>query len=126
MDANQNPRLLIIEDHDATRLALGKVFVRRGWTVRSGSAVAEALDLLDSGPEPDALILDLMLPDGDGLDVLRQVRGAGLRTHVAICTGTSDPMLLIRARALSPDILLIKPIAADVLCNLCDGWTRHA
>jgi CheY-like chemotaxis protein len=126
MNANQNPRLLIVEDHAATRLALGKVFLHRGWTVRSATAVAEALDLLGRGPEPDGLILDLILPDGDGLDVLRRVRDAGLRAHVAVCTGASDPMLLMRARALKPDLLLIKPIAPDVLCNLCDGWARPA
>src|SRR3954468_2006287 len=108
MNANPHPLLLILEDHAATRLALGRVFVHRGWTVRSAAGVAEALDLLGGGPAPDALILDLMLPDGDGLDVLRRVRGAGLRTQVAVCTGTSDPMLLMRARALEPDLLLIK------------------
>jgi hypothetical protein len=35
-------------------------------------------------------------------------------------------MLLIRARSLKPDLLLIKPVAPDALCNLCDGWSRPA
>jgi DNA-binding response OmpR family regulator len=127
MDANPTPRtLMIIEDHAATRRALGTTFVRRGWKVRSAAAVAEALHLLGRGPEPDGLILDLILPDGDGLDVLRWVRDAGLRTHIAVYTGATDPMLLVRARALRPDLLLIKPVDADVLCNLCAGWARPA
>jgi len=125
MDANPNSRtLMIIEDHAATRRALGTFFGRRGWEVRSATAVAEALHLLGRGPEPDGMILDLILPDGDGLDVLRQVRDTGLGTRVAVCTGASDPMLLMRARALKPDLLLIKPVDPDVLCNCCEGWAR--
>src|SRR5436190_12653951 len=122
MDAKPNSRtLMIIEDHAATRCTLGTIFGRRGWEVRPATTVAEALDLLGRGPEPDGMILDLILPDGDGLDVLRRVRDAGLLTHVAVCTGASDPVLIIRARALKPDLLLIKPVAPDVLCNLCAG-----
>jgi DNA-binding response OmpR family regulator len=70
------------------------------------------------------MILDLILPDGDGLEVLRRVRDAELWTHVADCTRASDPMLRMRARALKPDLLLIKPVAPDVLSNLCAARAR--
>jgi DNA-binding response OmpR family regulator len=117
-------RMMIVEDDPATRRAFGAAFSRSGWVVRTAATVAEALDLLGRGPEPDGMILDLILPDGDGLDVLRRVRDAGLRARVAVCTGTSDPMLLMRARALKPDLLLIKPVAPDVLSNLCAARGR--
>ena len=44
--------------------------------------------MLDAEPEPCFLILDLMLPDGDGVAVLEGVRQRGLRTLVAVCTGS--------------------------------------
>ena len=52
---------------------------------------AASLDLLSGGLEPDCMILDLMLPDGEGEAVLREVRERHLRTHVAVCTGTALP-----------------------------------
>jgi two-component system response regulator BasR len=101
---------MVVGDNPA-RQAPGTVFSRRGWTVRSAASVAEAEDLLDRDPEPAALILDLTLPDGSGEAVLRRARAAGLATHVAVCTGSTDPGLIMRVRALRPDLLLIKPSA---------------
>jgi DNA-binding NtrC family response regulator len=84
--------------------------------------VGEALALLEHGVEPDFLILDLRLPDGLGEAVLKAVQDAGLKTRVIVCTGMMDPMRLMRLRAMKPDMMLIKPIDADVVCRLCDAW----
>jgi two-component system, OmpR family, response regulator len=112
--------LMIVEDHLSTRRTLGGMFSRRGWEVCLAPTIAEALSLLDHGLEPDCLVLDLMLPDGDGEQVLRRVRALGLKTRVAVCTATSEPTRLGALRGWEPDALLIKPIDADVLCNLCE------
>lgn len=45
--------------------------------MRSAAGVAEVLALLSGGPAPNGLILDLMLPDGDGEEVLRRVPDVG-------------------------------------------------
>jgi DNA-binding response OmpR family regulator len=118
-----NHHLMVVEDDPGARRALGAIFSSRGWTVRSAATVAEAEDLLEHDPEPEALILDLMLPDGSGDAVLRKVRAAGLGTHVMVCTGSTDPRVMMRVRALKPDLLLIKPLGAEVLYNLCTHWT---
>jgi DNA-binding response OmpR family regulator len=104
MDGN---RLLIVEDHAATRAALQILFARRGWEVTEAGTVSEALARLD--PPPDYLLLDLMLPDGDGESVLRMVREAALGTRVAVLTGLQDPLRLGRVEGLHPDVLLRKP-----------------
>lgn len=84
------------------------------------ATVAEALCKLN--PAPDAIVLDLMLPDGDGLIVLQQVRRQHLPSRVAVTTGTSDELRLEAAEALHPDLVLRKPIdLAELLRGLGVG-----
>ncbi len=107
-------RMLVVEDDRVTRNALQRLFERRGWDVLVAATVAEGLAQLD--PPPDCLILDLMLPDGDGAEVLRTVRAQGLPTKVAVCTGTGDADRLAEVASMNPEALLRKPVAlADVV-----------
>lgn len=85
-----------------------RIFSRKGWEVLSASTVAEGLARLE--PAPDCLLLDLMLPDGDGEAVLRRVREAGLATRVIVVTGVGEEGRLDRLRDLAPEAVLIKPI----------------
>jgi len=113
-ESTVRPKLLIVEDDAAMRGVWEAVFGRRGWEVVAASSVAEGLSSLD--PPPDFLILDLRLPDGGGEAVLRRVREAGLRTRVAITTGTDDATALGEVRALRPEAMFAKPI------NVADVW----
>ena len=58
----------------------------------------------------------MRLPDGGGEAVLRRVREAGLRTRVAITTGTDDATVLSEVRSLRPEAMFAKPI------NVADVW----
>jgi two-component system response regulator RegA len=57
-------RLLIVDDHEPTRSALRTLFALKGWDVRVAGTLADGLGLLS--PPPDCVLLDLMLPDGNG------------------------------------------------------------
>jgi two-component system, OmpR family, KDP operon response regulator KdpE len=113
---------MIVEDDPATRKRPGGISSHRGRDVRSAPTADEALALPEEGLEPDFLILDLGLPDGDGETVFGAVRGAGLATRVIVCTGMVDPMRLLRLGRMRPDVTLIKPIDADVIARLCESW----
>jgi CheY-like chemotaxis protein len=65
-------RVLIVEDDAASCDALLRIMDHRGWVVTVAQTVAEAMVSLD--PPPHCILLDLMLPDGGGEDVLRKVR----------------------------------------------------
>ena len=107
------PKLLVIEDDDAMQSVWRIVFAGRGWIVTVASSVAEGLALLD--PPPDFVILDLALPDGGGEAILRRIREAGLKTRVAITTGTNDPDQLRTVEDLGPEAAFRKPVdVADV------------
>jgi len=118
-------RLLIVEDDSTTRKALRGIYTRLGWRVSEAGTVAEALSLLDAGPEPCCLVLDLTLPDGDGGAILERVRAKGFQTRVAVCTGSMDLAQLRQVALLKPDAMLPKPIRLpDVWtepCRVCEG-----
>jgi DNA-binding response OmpR family regulator len=101
-------RLLIVEDDASTRSALQQIYSRRGWTVDTAGTLAEAFDFLKLGPQ--FVILDLMLPDGEGSTLLRAIRDAGMPTRVAVTTGSNDVELIGAVMLLKPDFVLSKPI----------------
>ena len=103
----------MVEDDRATRRALRAIVTRRGWDVSAASSLAEAWPILRSGP--DYMILDLMLPDGDGLSLLEAVRDEGLPTRVVVTTGSADSTRLAAVRQLKPHSLLFKPVDIDEL-----------
>ena len=65
---------------------------------------------------PDFLILDVNLPDGSGLDVLRRIRENGLPIRVAVATGSPQRSIAVELDELRPEAILWKPYgSADVL-----------
>jgi DNA-binding response OmpR family regulator len=102
------PRLLVVEDDPVTAGALRALFSRRGWDVLSAGTLAEAEPLLQTNPA--WMILDLMLPDGDGATLLRAIRAGGLEIRVAVTTGASDPDRLRAVADLHPTALFRKPV----------------
>ena len=102
------PCLLLVEDDWTSHDALRKLFRRKGWEVLSAMTVAGGLALLEA--RPDCVILDLMLPDGDGAAILRKVRSDHLPIRVVVTTGLSDPTRLRAVADLKPDAVLQKPI----------------
>jgi PAS domain S-box-containing protein len=110
-------RLLIVDDNAATRYALRRRMERHGFTVLEAGTATEGLDLI-AEQIPDALILDVNLPDMSGFDVVRQLR-AEPRTallpvvHVSAASiQTGDIVTGLEAGA---DAYLVHPVDPDVL-----------
>ena len=117
-------QVLIVEDHAPTSQAVASLFRRKGWDVRTSATLAEGLAALD--PPPDCLILDLMLPDGGGEDILRTVREEKLPTRVvAVATGSSDSSRRTEVLRLRPELLVSKPIDWEVLWRYCESEMRR-
>ena len=100
-------RVLVVEDHTPSRTALVKLLQHMGFEVLACGNIADAMRLLADSPH--ILILDLMLPDGNGTQVLRRLRELKLPIAVAIVSGGCDEMLM-EATVLKPDALFGKPI----------------
>jgi DNA-binding response OmpR family regulator len=101
-------RVLVVEDDVPTADALRRLLSLYGYEVLLAETVREALRQLAA--RPDHILLDLMLPDGDGARVLEAVRQSRLASRVVVITGVGDPDHLARVRGLKPEALLRKPV----------------
>jgi DNA-binding response OmpR family regulator len=109
-------RILLVEDDEVSANSLKTILTRLGWTVTSVGTLGAALIAL---ADPfDTVILDLMLPDGDGTLVLKTIREMKKSARVIVTTGTGDPAILERVRALNPFLVIQKPIR---LAKLLEG-----
>jgi two-component system, response regulator RegA len=100
--------VLVVEDDRATSSALRVLLARKGWEVQVAASLADAMAAIDSAP--DVVILDLMLPDGNGEAVLERARQSKLPSRIIVTTGASDQNRLAAVQRLGPDALLMKPI----------------
>lgn len=115
--------MLVVEDDGATNAAMQAILRHHGYQPAGAKTVADALRLI--AEPPDCLVLDIMLPDGEGTAVLRHVRQFNLPTRVIVTTGVADPQILATISDLKPDAFLRKPIAVGELIRLLkpDGGT---
>jgi CheY-like chemotaxis protein len=102
------PRVLIIEDDLTSASALRSILTRKGCEVRTAANLADGMRLLDA--RPDYVVLDLILPDGSGLEILRRLRAEQSPIKVVVTTAVRDPERVREIHALRPHQLLRKPI----------------
>lgn len=82
------------------------------------ASVAEAMTAIQTVPAPQWILLDLMLPDGCGIAVLRHVRAARLGSTVCVITGCADASLLADARRAGAEHTFTKPLDVEALMAL--------
>ena len=106
-------RILLVEDHDDTAAIMSSVLRHQGHTVRRAGTVAAALQAAQAEPF-DLLISDIGLPDGSGLDLMRQLRLRQPVRGIAL-SGFGMEEDVTRSRAAGFDEHLTKPVSLDVL-----------
>ncbi|MCB9542933.1 MAG: sigma-54-dependent Fis family transcriptional regulator [Myxococcales bacterium] len=106
-------RVLLIDDDDPFRAAMAKALRRRGFEVEPLAGGLAAVDALRQEPPAHAAVLDLRMPDIDGLEVLR--RTPGRRVPVVVLTGHGTVPDAVEAMRLGAYTFLTKPVdAADL------------
>src|SRR5262245_3587449 len=113
------PTLLAIDDQDAIRHALGRVFHNSGIVLVTASTGAEGVELARRAA-PDVVLVDLVLPDQSGLDVFRQIRELDRHIPVVIMTGEATSESAIDAIRRGAFDYLIKPLEPDALRSLVE------
>ena len=108
--------VLVVEDDRDLRDLVRRYLERAGHAVLSTGSGVEGLSLL-AGTAPDLVVLDLGLPDVDGLEILREARsgGAGRTTAVIVLTARSDVEDRIRGLSLGADDYVTKPFSPTEL-----------
>lgn len=106
--------ILLVEDEPKIARAVADSLASDGYRVRMASDCETARELLRDW-EPGLLLLDVMLPDGSGLDLLRQVRSVGRQYPVLILTANDAVEDRVRGLDLGADDYLVKPFAISEL-----------
>lgn len=105
--------LLIVEDDLQLKRALTVNLVARKYQVRTATTGAETLEILATG-QPDVLILDLGLPDIDGVDLIAKIRQSS-RVPIIVLSARDREVDKVRALDAGADDYLTKPFGIDEL-----------
>lgn len=111
--------VLVVEDDPPSRRAMKNILSAAGFPSCSAATLAFASDLLGWA---QVLVLDLMLPDGNGVDLLRKVRNESLPIRVAVVTASTDEELLSEVASLNPDGIFPKPLEIERFVK----WLQNA
>ncbi len=128
----EGPRVLVVDDEPQIVRGLRVVLRNAGFRVDSAGTKEEALDALAHRP-PDAVLLDLVLPDGSGVDVCRQVREWS-SVPIVVVSAVGDEREKVRALDAGADDYVTKPFGSDelaarlraVLRRTADGGSEPA
>jgi two-component system KDP operon response regulator KdpE len=107
------PRILVVDDEPQIVRGLTIILRPAGYTVESAGTKAEAQALLGSRP-PDAVVLDLVLPDGSGVEVCQEVRRFS-RLPILVLSAVGDEREKVRALDAGADDYITKPFGTDEL-----------
>lgn len=117
-------RLLLVEDSNRLRSTLVRALVRLGHAVDEAADGREA-EVFARMNEYDAIVLDLMLPGRNGLELLDAWRREGLDTPVIVLTARSSVEDRVRGLALGADDYLVKPFALEELVARLEAVVRR-
>jgi DNA-binding response OmpR family regulator len=103
-------RILVVDDHDETRDLITRHFARAAHSVQTASSCAEAARALE-GVAFDIVLLDVMLPDGSGIEFCARLREQGCAVPVLLLTARSDVRDRVQGLDAGADDYLVKPFA---------------
>jgi DNA-binding response OmpR family regulator len=117
-------RILVVEDDPVTAHLIAESVRDEGWSSTIETNGARGLRLAQLG-NYDALVLDIMLPDCDGLSVVRQLRDSGIRVPVLILSARGDLEQRVEGLEAGADDYLPKPYAQSELIARLRSITRR-
>jgi two-component system response regulator MprA len=108
------PHIAIVDDHRDIRDLVGKYLAQHGYRISVAESAAALRRLLECGA-PDLIVLDVMMPNLDGLTVCRRLRSSGDRTPVLMLTARHEIGDRVAGLDAGADDYLVKPYSLDEL-----------
>jgi two-component system response regulator RegA len=112
--------LLIVDDDDRFRARLMQAFRERGFEVRGAADYAEAVGSARV-ESPELALVDLRLPGGSGLDLVRELKALDATTNVVVLTGYGSIATALESVRAGATTYLTKPVDADQIVAAFDG-----
>jgi len=108
-------KILVVDDERAVRDSLRRALELEGYEIELAADGNEALARLESSDEPDAIILDVLMPGVDGLEVCRRLRSAGSTLPVLMLTARTEVEDRVAGLDAGADDYVTKPFALEEL-----------
>jgi two-component system, OmpR family, response regulator MprA len=108
-------KILVVDDERAVRESLRRALELEGYEIELAADGREALERLEADSQPDALILDVLMPGVDGLEVCRRLRRTGSRLPVLMLTARDAVENRVAGLDAGADDYVTKPFALEEL-----------
>ena len=108
-------KILVVDDERAVRESLRRALELEGYEIALADDGQAALEELETGDEPDAMILDVLMPGLDGLEVARRVRRGGSRLPILMLTARVEVHDRVAGLDAGADDYVTKPFALEEL-----------
>jgi two-component system, OmpR family, response regulator MprA len=108
-------KILVVDDERAVRESLRRALELEGYEIELAEDGAQALERLGTEPEPDAMVLDVLMPGVDGLKVSRTVRRNGSKLPILMLTARTQVEDRVEGLDAGADDYLTKPFALEEL-----------
>ena len=120
-------RILVVDDERAVRESLRRALELEGYEIELAGDGDEALSTLGRDePQPDAVILDVLMPGLDGLEVCRRIRATGNRVPVLMLTARDEVENRVAGLDAGADAYVTKPFALEELLARVRALLRRA
>jgi CheY-like chemotaxis protein len=107
-DGEPAPQVLVVDDQFGIRSLIRRVLQRVGLTCATAGSVTEALQRIVGRPQPQAVVMDVLMPDVGGLEALGHLRDAGYVGRVIVCSSLESPPVRASAVQRGADAHLVK------------------
>ena len=115
MNMREKIRILVVDDDDSIRKYIAKLLTQAGYEVSTASNGRDALAELRTGPEVSLAILDILMPDMDGLETLNEIRKLSGTLPVLMLSALGQTNIIVKAMKAGATDYLVKPFEEEEL-----------
>ncbi|MCB9025894.1 MAG: sigma-54-dependent Fis family transcriptional regulator [Bdellovibrionaceae bacterium] len=121
----QNQRILVVDDETSLRTALFRALDQRGYQVITAGSKAEAFKMCQVDRPFDLVLVDLKLPDGDGLELMTELKSVHPHTTFIVLTGFATIEVAVEATRRGAYHFITKPFNLDEVLNIVNKVLSH-
>jgi two-component system, NtrC family, response regulator AtoC len=112
--------VLVVDDDESSREYLSMLLDALGFAVEGAAGGKEALDRLSRQPAPDVVVLDVIMPELDGVETLRRYRAGGGKSPVVMCSALDEADTVVRAMRAGATDYVTKPFNVEELREILE------
>ena len=117
---SDTPKVLIVDDDETSREYLSALLDALGFGAEGAASGRDALERLSRLPALDMVILDVIMPELDGVETLRRYRAGGGKAPVVMCSALDEADTVVRAMRAGASDYITKPFNAEELREILE------